>query len=215
MSMKIVFFTGLFLFAALANTVIGQSRPKGSFQVHVGIPVNLTNESFKGFMQGLVTTSAHYQYTLRGGLSFAGGVSYQYFTINQFKTPQKATGGMNSPTAWGSIGHEKLHSSAFGTDVGLKGGYSHVLFASDLLEAEGTRFNEVPSLFFEPTASIIMFGEDMAAFKFTVGCVIQDLGFRPEYMGMTTNGGYDPANFSKMTTSLNFSFGYVHYFRMH
>lgn len=200
----------------LPSILMAQSmKPKGSFQTHVGLPVNLRNESFKGFMQGLVTVSTHYQYSLKSGLGFGIGASYHYFDINEFKAPEPAVGGMHSPNAWLKLGYEKVHTRNFGTDLGLRLGYSYTLFRSDLLQEQAMNPKVVPNLFIEPTGSIIMFGEDLTSFKFTVGYQIQGTGFEPSFLGMDTDGGYDPSRFSNKIQSLTFSFGYVHYFRMH
>ena len=76
-------------------------KPKGSFQVHIGLPVNIANEPFKGFMQGLVIGSAHYQLTTSGKrlVLCCRNRLPTFWQADGFKAPAPATGG-NAFTSW-------------------------------------------------------------------------------------------------------------------
>lgn len=202
------FFSSIFVFSQ-------GMKPKGSFQVHVGLPLAGANEPFEDLMQGLVSGSFHYQYTLENGLSFGTGLGYHYFTVNQFKASEDIAGGMHSPIGFGYLGYEKIHSRVFGTDFGIRAGYSQVLFKTDLLEAAGQSPHIIQAGYIEPKGSIILFGEDLAAFKFSLGYIFQGFGFRPQYIGLSSNSDYNTSRYNNIMRGMNISFAYIHYFRMH
>jgi hypothetical protein len=189
-------------------------RPKGSFQFHIGLPIIIGNQAFKGMMQGLVSGTAHYQYTLKNSMSFGVGVNYDYFTINEFKIPEKRFGGMHAPVAFIKFGQEKFYSSSFGTDFSVKAGYGVNVLNSKGVAGQPSYSQMIQAGYLEPNLGFILVSDERTAFKINIGYTIHSFGFWPYMIGLKTNGGYNPKNFSDPTTSLVFGFVYVHYFRM-
>ena len=188
-------------------------KPKAGFHVNFGLPINLQNESFNGIMQGLLNTSAHFQYTLENALCFGIGVNYSYFTLNEFKISEANKGAILMPSGFVKVGHEKFHSSNFGTDIGLKMGYTMNLFKSDSIVINEGKLRQVGSLYFEPNAGVMLTIDDRTTIKFAVGYVIQDFGFQPTMIGLSSNAGYDPLKFKTRTQYITIGFGYTHYFK--
>ncbi len=203
-----------FLFCLCFSAAYGQNiTPKSSFHVNFGLPVNIANESFKGIMQGLINSSIHYQYTLDNSLCFGLGLNYSYFTLNEFKIAETNKGGVMMPSGFFKVGHEKFHSSNFGTDVGLKMGYTLNYFKSDTIIANEGKPREVGSLYIEPTVGFMLTIDEKTTIKLAIGYVIQNFGFRPTLIGLASDGAYNPSNFDTITQYLTIGFGYTHYFK--
>ena len=196
-----------------SNSNAQNISPKASFHVNFGLPINTKNEPFKGIMQGLLNTSAHFQYTLDNSLCFGIGANYTYFSLNEFKIAEANKGGILMPSAFVKVGHEKFHSSNFGTDFGLKVGYTMNYFKSDSIVINEDKLRQVGSLYFEPTAGIMLTIDERTTIKFVVGYVIQDFGFRPTLIGLSTDEGFDPTTFETPTQYITVGFGYTHYFK--
>ncbi len=187
--------------------------PKSSFHVNVGLPINISNESFKGIMQGLFNASTHYQHTLKNTLCLGIGINYSLFTLNEFKVSEKIKGSQQLTSLFVKVGREKFHSSTFGTDYGLKVGYTYSFFNSDSLSSQGRSYESKQCLYFEPQFGLMLTMDESTTIKLNIGYVIQYLGFRPSYMGLASNNGYDPNNFNKITQYFTIGFGYTHYFK--
>ena len=75
----------LFLLLTSLTSLKGFSQsidPDDSFTFEIALPNSFYNKPYKTIMQGLVQSSAQYQYTLKNGLSFGAGLYYSYFAIN-------------------------------------------------------------------------------------------------------------------------------------
>ncbi|MFT7344960.1 MAG: hypothetical protein ACI9XP_001553 [Lentimonas sp.] len=209
----------VFLFALgtfmATESVLAQSNSRlKSFQVHVGLPVSIQNESFKGVMQGLVTTSMHYQYTLKSGLSFGLGGNYTYFTINNFKINEPILGGIQMPSGFFKLGYEKFYSQTFGIDIGIKGGYGLNIIKSEVGKSNDLRTinSQSQGAYMEPMASVILVGEESDAFKFHIGYVFNEFAFRPSRLGLISEQGFPEDSFGTSNQYLTVGFAYVHYF---
>lgn len=203
-----------FFFAMLMITANSQNiKPKSSIHINFGLPVNIANESFKGIMQGLINTSAHYQYTLENTLCFGAGVNFSYFTLNEFKIKETNKGAVYMPSAFLKVGSEKFHSPNFGTDIGLKVGYTMNYFKSDSIIALEGKPRELGSLYIEPNFGFMLAIDQQTTIKFAIGYVIQDFGFRPTLMGLSSEGGFNPDGFDRLTQYLTIGFGYTHYIK--
>ena len=136
----IIFFFLLFI-ANTTQIVAQEIDPDDSFTFEIALPNSMYNKPYKMIMQGLIQSSANYQYTLKNGLSFGTGLHYTYFAINEFRVPSKVYGGIHSAAAYLKIGHEKFWTERFGTDFGLKMGYLQSYTISDLLKSNGVPYN--------------------------------------------------------------------------
>lgn len=188
-------------------------EPKSSFHVNVGLPINTRNESFKGIMQGLFNASTHYQYTLKNSLCFGLGVNYSLFTLNEFKVSEKIKGSQQLGSLFLKVGREKFHSSSFGTDYGLKVGYTYSFFNSDSLSSQGRSYETKECLYLEPQFGLMLTMDENTTIKLNIGYVFQNMGFQPSYLGLSSNNGYDVNNFNKIIQYFTIGFGYTHYFK--
>lgn len=199
----------LFLFTSNAQSI----TPRASYHVNVGLPVNLTNESFKGIMQGLINVSTHYQYTMENTFCIGAGINFTYFSLNEFKISEPVSGGVFMPSAFLKLGQEKFHSQNFGTDVGLKMGYTMNYFKSDSIMALDGAPRELGCLYVEPNVGLMLLMDESTTIKLAIGYVIQNFGFRPTLMGLKSDGAYSPNGFDRITQYLTIGFGYTHYFK--
>lgn len=186
--------------------------PKYSFNVELCLPVAMTNETFDDFMQGLVGVSTYGQYSFPFHLNVGAGIRYSYFTINEFSVPSPVFGGVHSGSAFVKVGYDKFHNDRFATDFGLKAGYSHTFFDTDLNKQAGVNPVDIGSTFAEFTAAAILTATEKSSYRWIIGYGMQGFGFSPQKIGLQTNGGYDPANFNNITTYLVVGFGYTYYF---
>jgi len=206
---------GIFLISVfLYSTVIKAQNivPKASFHVNFGLPVNTANPSFKGIMQGLVNGSTHFQYTLKNALCFGLGINYTYFSLNEFKISEANKGGIHMASAFLKVGHEKFHSAVFGTDFGLKMGYSVNFLNSDTIRVNEGGMRKVESLYIEPNFGFMLAMDETTTIKLAIGYAIQGFGFRPTLIGLASDGAYNPIFFDKPTQYITIAFGYTHYF---
>ena len=184
--------------------------PKNAFTIELGLPNGTANKLYSSMMQGLVKCAPYYQFSLRNHLTFGIGANYTYFKLNQFKINEKINGGAHSIGGFVKVGYEKFHSMRFGTDIGLKLGYGQTIFVSDSNSVMGgPQRRNAP--YVEPTFALILTANEFSSFRFVVGYAIQGYGFRPGFLGYTSDGGYDPARFSTATQYFTFGFGFTYY----
>jgi hypothetical protein len=200
------------------NLVLAQAQslePKGSVQFNVGLPINLGNEAFKGIMQGLVNGSFHYQYTLKNSISFGIGANYTYFDVNEFKVSEPLFGGMHTPAVFLKLGSEKFHTSTFGTDISVKAGIAQTVINTSANKENGVNSVLIQSSYIEPMLGLIMLSDEKFGLRFNFSYGIYGFGFTPYQLGLNSHEGFNPKEFSKVTSFFSFGFAYTHYFRMH
>ena len=183
-----------------------------SFTFEIGLPNSFVNAPFKDFMQGLVTVSPSYQYTLNSGLAFGVGAHYSYFAVNEFSVPSAIYGGMHALGGFLKIGHEKFWGERFASDMGVKFGYMHSMIKTDALFEEGIRLNVIQSPYVEPNIGLVLSTDDANSYRLTIAYPFYGFGFRPSDIGVEGDAGYDPVEFSKTASFLVVGFGYTHYF---
>jgi len=186
--------------------------PKTTFNVELCLPVAMSNKPFNDFMQGLVGVSTYGQYSFPFHLNVGGGLRYSYFTINEFSVPSPVFGGVHSGSAFLKVGYDEFHNDRFATDFGLKLGYSHTFFDTDLNKQAGKNPIDLGSTFAEFTTAFILTATENSSYRWIIGYGMQGFGFSPQLIGLDTNGGYDPANFKRITSYLAVGFGYTYYF---
>lgn len=202
----------LFILIASNYSSAQSVTPKYTYNVELCLPVAMSNETFNDFMQGLVGVSTYGQYSFPFHLNVGAGLRYSYFTINEFSVPSPVFGGVHSGSAFLKVGYDKFHNDRFATDFGLKMGYSHTFFDTDLNKQAGVNPVDVGSTFAEFTTAFILTATEKSSYRWIIGYGMQGFGFSPDRIGLQTNGGYDPANFNTITTYLVVGFGYTYYF---
>jgi len=186
--------------------------PDDSFTFEIALPNSLYNRPYKMIMQGLIQSSANYQYIFKNGLSFGTGVHYTYFAINEFRVPSKVYGGIHTVAAYVKVGHEKFWTERFGTDFGLKIGYLQSYTLSDLLKSKGIPFNFIESTYIEPCIGFVLTADVNCSYRLNIGYPIYGYGFTPWMIGIDSNIGYDPKEYNKPSSFLSVGFAYTYYF---
>lgn len=188
-------------------------EPKHTFNLELGLPNGFANKPFKNIMQGLVNVSPYYQYAFKKQLILGAGLRYSYFAINEFKVPEPVYGGMHSAGVFAKVGWEKFHTDRFATDISVKLGYTQNYFDTDRNDTLGLNPVQVNSTYVEPSVGLILTADEFTSYRLVVGYGFQGFGYRPSMIGLETFGGYDPEEFSQVTSFLIVSFGFTYYFK--
>jgi hypothetical protein len=186
--------------------------PKFTYNIELCLPVAMSNQPFDDYMQGLVGVSTYGQYSFPFHLHAGLGARYSYFTINQFSVPTPVSGGVHSGSLFAKVGWDKFHNDRFATDFGLKLGYSQTYFDTDLNKQNGNNPLQVNSPYAEFTTAFVLMANENTSYRWIIGYGYQGFGFSPQDIGIASNGGYDPANFDRVTSFLVVGFGYTYYF---
>lgn len=186
--------------------------PDDSFTFELCLPNSFANKPYKTIMQGLVSASPYYQYSLKSGISFGAGVHYSYFAINEFRMPIKVFGGIHTGAAFLKLGHEKFWTERFGTDIGCKFGYLQSYAVSDLLRSKGMFYRQTEALFIEPTIGFVLSADVNCSYRLTIGYPFYGYSFTPNTIGYDSDMGFSLAEFSKTSSFLNVGFAYTFYF---
>jgi hypothetical protein len=202
----------LFILCASLNISAQKIDPDDSFTFELCLPNSFVNKPYKTIMQGLVSASPYYQYTLKSGISFGAGVHYSYFAINEFRMPVKVFGGIHTGAAFLKLGHEKFWTERFGTDIGCKFGYLQSYAVSDLLRSQGMFYRQTEALFIEPTIGFVLSADVNCSYRLTIGYPFYGYSFSPETIGYNSDMGFDLTEFSKTSSFLNVGFAYTFYF---
>lgn len=186
--------------------------PKHSFTIELGLPVATSNKPYQSMMMGLVKFAPYYQFTLKNHLSFGLGANYSYFKANEFRVPEKVVGGIHSAGGFIKVGYEQFHSMRFGTDFGIKAGYTNTLFDTDVNRKNGGR-QSLNCVYIEPTAAVVLTAGEYTSYRFVVGYSFQGYDFNTSQLGIQSTGGYKPADFNHVTQYITFGFGFTYYFK--
>ena len=205
-------FNLLFLLTISLNLYAQKIDPDDSFTFELCLPNSFANKPYKTIMQGLVSASPYYQYSLKNGISFGAGVHYSYFAINEFRMPVKVFGGIHTGAAFLKLGHEKFWTERFGTDIGCKFGYLQSYAVSDLLRSKGMFYRQTEALFIEPTIGFVLTADVNCSYRLTVGYPFYGYSFTPSTIGYDSDMGFSMDEFSKNASFLNVGFAYTFYF---
>jgi hypothetical protein len=186
--------------------------PDDSFTFEISLPNSISNTPYKMIMQGLIQTSAHYQYAFKSGLALGAGIHYTYFAINEFRVPSKVYGGIHTPAVYVKVGHEKFWTERFGTDFGVKLGYLQSFTVSDLLKSKGIPYNFVEGTYIEPSLGFVLTADVNCSYRLTIGYPIYGYSFTPWMIGIDSNIGYDPKEYNKPSSLFSVGFAYTFYF---
>lgn len=187
--------------------------PKHTFNVELGLPNSFGNKPFNSIMQGLVNCEPYYQFALPNSLAFGAGFKYTYFDVNEFKTPEPIFGGMHTVGAFVKLSREKFHSDRFGTDLGVKVGYTQNYISTDLNKAMGRNPVTFDAGIIEPTIGLVLSADEFTSYRLTIGYTIQGFSFDPEQLGTALDGGWEPDELQKISHYLTIGFGFTYYFK--
>lgn len=197
------------------ENIYGDIIPKHSFTIELGLPVPTSNKPFQSIMQGFVRLSPYYQFTLKNHLAFGVGANYNYFKVNQFRVPEKVSGGVHIAGGFVKVGYEKFHSMRFGTDFGVKLGFNTNQFVTDSNATNLGGAYVVNTYFVEPTIGLILTSGEFTSYRFVVGYNYQGNDFNTQNLGINSTGGYKESDLSKKTQFMTFGFGFTYYFKQY
>jgi hypothetical protein len=215
---------GFFFVLSVYSGFAQKIDPDDSFTFELCLPNSISNKPFTEIMQGVVSISPFYQYTLKNGLSLGSGVNYSYYAVNQFRVTQKIVGGLHHFVAFLKLGHEKFWTERFGTDIGCKVGYSEDYFYSDLLFDQGMQYRRLQGVYVEPNISFVLTSDVNSSYRFILGFPFYNFQFKPWTLGegswvYSTTGGdnntpgiYDENSSQRNAISFIVGFGYTFYF---
>lgn len=208
----------IFLSFFLCNATFAQKiTPKFTANVELGLPIAIGNEPFKAVMQGLVSVSPYFQYSTPFHLNVAIGGRYSMFTINEFKVPVALDGSVHTAAGYLKIGYDKFFTERFAMDFGVKVGYSMNFSNVKQLDPQGetvARYNnQNDAVLVEPILGLILSADEKNSYRFFVGYNIQGYGFKPNFIGIQSNSGWDPNGYDKLTQYLTIGFGWTYYFK--
>ncbi|MDG1148549.1 MAG: hypothetical protein P8N52_09615 [Crocinitomicaceae bacterium] len=183
-----------------------------TFNMDIGLPISVGNESFQDIMQGLACTNVYGQYTFPFQLNLGVGVRYSLFTIDEFAISEDNIGQIHLGAAFTNVGYSLFHTDRFATDFGVKVGYSWNYADTDLNNALGLNPVVFESVLVEPTLGLVLFTDKQNSYRWNIGYCIQGYGFRPGTIGLSSNSAYDSAKFDNLTNYFVVGFGYTHYF---
>lgn len=201
------------LFSFFISQVNGQEvvQPKLSFGAEIGLPSQQGNAAFREIMQGLLTVSPNLQYTLDNGIAFGGGLRYSFFTINEFKVPNKLAGGMHMAGAFAKVGHEKFYSS-FGTDFGIRFGYNKIYSINEECTEVHGKAHSFDAGFIEPHVGLALMADEKSSYRLAISYVFQGFAFDAQDLCLDELSAYTDNQLSKGTHYFTIGFGYSYYF---
>lgn len=189
--------------------------PKHSFHIELGLPVGTSNKAFQSMLQGMMKFAPYYQFTFQNHISIGAGADYSFFRVDKFRVPEAVTGGIHNVGGFLKVGYEKFHSMRFGTDFGVKVGYSNAFFITDKNKTLLGKPNSINTIFVEPTAAVVLTAGEFTAYKFVVGYMFQGYDYRTQQLGISATGGYKPADLNHATQFMTFGFGFTYYFKQY
>lgn len=198
----------MLLAAAPAGAQIGDD--KLSFTIEATLPSGRANPAFRNCLNGLVNAQPKVQYKFARDWFAGAGLRYSYYTVSEFKAPQKTTGGMHVFGAFAEVGWNKWQTERFGLEIGMKAGLAQQVFITGLTRETGIQ--RVNALFLQPTLSLILAADEAVAYRWIVGYNIDGYDFKPYHLGMNTGGGYTPDELNQPSQSLLVGFAFSYYF---
>jgi hypothetical protein len=188
-------------------------RPKHTFSLELGMPVSLRNNLFSELMRGVINVSPYYHYNFQNNISLGLGVNYNFFWVNHVLAPDpKNTGGIHTGGVFGKLGYEKYYTERFGTDIGVKFGYSNHYYVSDLNKAIFSKPPMNSSTFLESTIAFILTADEVTSYRWVVGYAIQNQIFNPAMLGYKNEPRFTNSSAKSLTHFLTVGFGFSYYF---
>lgn len=184
---------------------------KLNFTIEAALPSGRANPAFRNYLNGLV--SAHPKVEVKFGRQFyaAIGGKYSYYSISEFKVPNKMRGGAHTYGGFIEAGWNKWQTERFALELGLKVGVAQTQFVTDSTRKIGIQ--RVNAIFLEPTISFILAADEAVAYRWIVGYDISGYAFKPSHVGIVGNGGFSDNELKKASQTLIVGFGFSYYFK--
>ena len=202
----VIVVTGLSCYPVYSQ--IGDDRL--NFTMEAALPSGRANPAYRNYLNGLINAQPKLQYRFAKTLFVAAGARYSYYTVSEFKVPQKTTGGANTFGGFVEIGWTKWQTPRFGLEFSLKTGFAQHVFITGLTRETGIQ--RVTAPFVQPTISLVLAADEAVAYRWILGYNIDGFDFKPYHLGMNTMDGYSESDLSKPSQSLLVGFAFTYYF---
>lgn len=186
------------------------SKDVWSITGELSLPSGRSNPAFRNYLNGLINVHPKIAYKPVEHWYVALGPKYMYYTISEYKVPQKINGGMHVVGGDLEVGWTKWQGPHFGIEFGVKTGVVSQLFVTDITRETGIQ--RVNCIYTEPTLSLILLADEAVAYRWIVGYNISGYHFKPYHLGFDTMDGYTDSDLNKPAQSLLVGFGMTYYF---
>lgn len=175
------------------------------------LPSGTLSKPYKNYLNGLVYARPTIQYRLPSNIFFGLAPRYSYYTIAEYKVPEKMTGGMHTIGGDLELGYVYKASEKWSIQFSSRFGYATQLYRTD-----STRANQIkPSssgLIVEPIVSFILASDEAVCYRWIFGYSFSNNAFSPEKLGMDNYGGFKTTDFRGPQQSILVGFGISYFF---
>lgn len=203
---KALFILSLFIGSvSFAQPNVNKWRVSGE----VMLPSAKSNKAFRGYMNGLVIANPMLTYQLGDHFYASIAPRYMYYTVSEFKVPQKMNGGLHVAGGHLELGYTSWQTKNFAIEFGCKVGAAHYMFRTDSTRTLGNR--QLTAMYYEPNVQFVLMADEAVAYRWIVGYNFSGFAFRPD-MIQATWGGYKLEDLGASTQSIVVGFGISYFF---
>jgi hypothetical protein len=200
---------GLLIFLSVGSSYLAQPGiEKWSITGELMLPSGQSNKAFKSYLNGLVVAQPKLTYSISKHWYASVGPRYMYYTVSEFKVPQKMNGGLHVAGGNVELGYKAWQTPKFGIEFGVKVGAAAYLFRTDSTKTQGNR--QVTAMNYEPNIQFVLLSDEAVAYRWIVGYNFAGFAFQPD-MIRATGGGYKPDDLKASTQSIVVGFGITYY----
>lgn len=175
------------------------------------LPSGTISKPYKNYLNGLIYVRPSIQYRLPSNVFFGIAPRYSYYTIAEYKVPEKMTGGMHTIGGDLELGYVYKASERWSIQFSSRIGYGTQLYRTD-----STRANQIkPSssgVIVEPIVSFILASDEAVCYRWIFGYSFSNNSFSPDKLGMDNYGGFTLSDFKGPQQSILVGFGISYFF---
>lgn len=202
-------FIVVFVVVCAGNAIAQPETNKWSISGELLLPSGRANGPFRSYLNGLVNAHPKLTYTIADHWFVSAGPKYMYYTVSEYKVPEKMNGGMHVKGGDLEFGYTRWMTKNFGMDFGMKVGFANYSFVTDTTRLYGVP--QVNSMYYEPNIQFVLMADEGVAYRWIVGYNISAFDFQPTYLGLETNGGFSDADINKPSQTFLVGFGMTIY----
>ncbi len=204
-------FCVLLLFFLSMNSYAQVKSDRWSITGELMLPSGTFSKPFKNYLNGLVMVRPAIQYKFSKSLFVGFAPRYSYYTISEYKVPEKMTGGMHSIGADLEFGYQYQATDRWAFQFAARAGYATQLYRTDSTRANGISPSST-GVFVEPFVSILLSSDEAVSYRWIFGYSFSGNSFDPQKLGMDNFGGFKPEDFKGPQQSIIVGFGITYYF---
>lgn len=172
------------------------------------LPSSKANPAFRSFMNGLLVAQPKVTFQPTKHWFLSAGPRYMYYTVSEFKVPQKMNGGIHIVGGGLEVGYSTWQGKRFAVEFGMKVGAAHYMFRTDSTRTLGNR--QLTAMYYEPNVQFVLMADEAVAYRWIMGYNFAGYAFRPD-MVQSTWGGYKLQDLGASTQSIVIGFGITYY----